>query len=277
MLPLIIPPIVLVLCLGFLVWFLSKKSADPELQERLLVLDQNGRPKRFLFVFSQDWALRLLERMMQRLKLLSLKFHNRFQEFSNFLRRKRQEATVGNEATSQNEEGGLVSVGTEDKDRFWDRWHRRHRASLECEESESTAPIEKEGVGRNSEAVNVSILRSEQGVLIDKPTSRFGNLKKRVASLAQGETEQRFVRKKQSIAPSRKLLSEEELIDRIAKNPKDSASYEELGDYYLANENLEDAKACYRQVIKLSPLNREVKDKVRKLERLLVQREKHRS
>jgi tetratricopeptide (TPR) repeat protein len=277
MLPLIIPPIVLVLCLGFLVWFLSKKSADPELQERLAALDQGGRPKRFLFVFSQDWALRLLERMMQRLKLLSLKFHNRFQEFSNFLRRKRQEATTGNDAASQAEGGELVSVETEDKDHFWDRWHRRHRASLEYEGSESTAPIEKEVGERGPEEVSVSISRSDQEIIADKPASRFSNLKKRVASLAQGETEQRFVRKKQSIVPSRKLLSEEELIDRIAKNPKDSASYEELGDYYLANENLEDAKACYRQVIKLSPLNREVKDKVRKLERLLVQREKHRS
>lgn len=263
--PLIIPPIVFVLCLGFLVWFLSKKSADPSVQERLALAGKAPKPKRFLFFFKEETGIRILERILQRLKLVSLKFHNRFQEFSNFLKRKRERATEWKNALPAQEETPVI-LSEEDKDGFWDRWHRRHRATLE--------PVAKEeGTGETDQNI------SEERVVVNnvggerETSSRFGGLRKKVSALSPASTEY-FSRNKRIVSPPRKLLSEEELIDRIAKNPKDAASYEELGDYYMANENLEDAKACYRQVIKLSPLNREVKEKVRKLERLLVQREK---
>lgn len=265
--PLIIPPIVFVLSLGFLVWFLSKKSTDPALQERLARAGQAPKQKRFLFFFKEETGLRILERLMQRMKLLSLKFHNRFQQFSDFLRRKRERANELREAAN---EKNPITFTEEDKDGFWDKWHRRHRATLEPveKEVEVTPPAMVSGEGER-------VIVNHQSVT--PPTeshSRFGGLRKKVSALAPASNEY-FTRTKRVAAPTRKLLSEEELIDRIAKNPKDAASYEELGDYYMANENLEDAKACYRQVIKLSPLNREVKEKVRKLERLLVQREKH--
>lgn len=264
--PLIIPPIVFVLCLGFLVWFLSKKSADPGVQERLALAGKVPKPKRFLFFFKEETGIRILERILQHLKLVSLKFHNRFQEFSNFLRRKREQATEWKNTPPAQEEKPLV-LSEEDKDGFWDRWHRRHRATLEpVTKEEITSEPENTGEG---ERVTINNVAEGRGT-----ASRFSGLRKKVTALSPTSTEY-FSRNKRTIAPPRKLLSEEELIDRIAKNPKDAASYEELGDYYMANENLEDAKACYRQVIKLSPLNREVKEKVRKLERLLVQREKH--
>lgn len=258
--PLIIPPIVLVVSLGFLVWYLSRKSADPLLRE-LMTPGEAESSKRFWFIFPRDWGLRILERLLQRLKLLSLKFHNRFQEFANFLRRKR-EAAQGTGNTPE-----AVSLESEDKDHFWDRWHRRHRATLPPTGGSEAVAIAKPTLA-GDEAVPVSS--------VSAPTpSRFGELKKRVGALARPEGGEYFARRKREVmTPAKKLLSEEELIDRIAKNPKDAASYEELGDHYLAGENLEDAKACYRQVIKLSPLNREVKDKVRKLERMLIQRDR---
>ncbi len=264
--PLIIPPVVFVLVLGFLVWFLSKKSADPAFQEELIRLGQMPRSKKFLFFFKEETGLRLLERLTQRLKLLSLKFHNRFQQLSDFLRRKREQSHEAAEASLQTEATPLEEG---DKEVFWDRWHRRHRETLE-----PVAVAPEEGI--------VAEKNEEQGerVLVQHtspPTesaSRLSGLRKKVSALAPASAEY-FTRSSKRPVPSvRKLLSEEELIDRIAKNPKDAASYEELGDYYMASENLEDAKACYRQVIKLLPLNREVKDKVRKLERLLVQRER---
>lgn len=265
--PLIIPPIVFVLCLGFLVWFLSKKSADPQIQERLALAGQQPRAKRFLFIFKAGTGLRILERFTQRMKLLSLKFHNRFQALADFLRRKRERANELKELALKN---NPISFGEDDKEGFWDKWHRRHRATLDPvvkRDNATEADTSAEG-----EAVAVTQITPEP-----ETPSRFGGLRKKVSALASGATDEYFTRAKRAPAPTRKLLSEEELIDRIAKNPKDAASYEELGDYYMASENLEDAKACYRQVIKLLPLNREVKDKVRKLERLLVLREKQRS
>lgn len=65
---------------------------------------------------------------------------------------------------------------------------------------------------------------------------------------------------------------EEILIERISMNPRDIEAYERLGDYYLEQDNLTDAKECYRQVLKLSPAYRLVKIKIRRLERLLEKR-----
>lgn len=62
---------------------------------------------------------------------------------------------------------------------------------------------------------------------------------------------------------------EEDFIASIAKNPKDFSAYEKLGDYYMDNGNIKDAKECYRQVLRLSPANRDVKMKIRRLEKML--------
>ena len=62
---------------------------------------------------------------------------------------------------------------------------------------------------------------------------------------------------------------EELLIERIAVNPKDIEAYERLGEYYMEIKSYNDAKECFKQVIKLNPGNRNVKYKIRRLEYLL--------
>lgn len=67
----------------------------------------------------------------------------------------------------------------------------------------------------------------------------------------------------------KKDLFEKILIDRIAANPKDVEAYERLGEYYFEIENWNYSKECFKQVVKLSPQNRNVRMKMRKLERIL--------
>jgi len=62
---------------------------------------------------------------------------------------------------------------------------------------------------------------------------------------------------------------EELLIERIATNPKDIEAYERLGQYYMEIENYEFAKECFKQIVKLNPVNRNAKYTLKKLERLL--------
>ncbi len=57
------------------------------------------------------------------------------------------------------------------------------------------------------------------------------------------------------------LQEEKELINKIAKNPKDKEAYLSLGEFYLERSNLEDAEASFTQVLKLDPEN----EKARKL------------
>jgi len=64
-------------------------------------------------------------------------------------------------------------------------------------------------------------------------------------------------------------IFEKILVERIAANPKDIEAYERLGEYYLEIENLNYSKECFKQVLKLNPQNRSVKNKMRKLERML--------
>ncbi|MCD6149909.1 tetratricopeptide repeat protein [bacterium] len=71
----------------------------------------------------------------------------------------------------------------------------------------------------------------------------------------------------QSAAVKDKL--EETLIERIAINPRDLEAYERLGDYYIERQNFKDALECYRQVLKLSPVNYKARVKIRKLKKFL--------
>jgi len=69
-------------------------------------------------------------------------------------------------------------------------------------------------------------------------------------------------------------VRESDLIARISSSPRDFAAYEGLGDYYLEIGNIQDAKACYRQVLKFSPAQRMVRIKIRRLEKILSQEAK---
>ncbi len=263
---LIIPPIVFLSSLALLFWFLSKKSSDPGVLGRMAQGEMIPPPRRFLFM-REETGLRILEKLTKRLNLLSLKFHNRFNQFSGALRARREKMHQATEA---------ASIAAE-KSRFWERWQRRHGREQEgvMSASEATLPISTE-----TERVAVKLVSKEES-LVDVAREKAGRIREVGRSfgdslVTKSEETVRVFRRRRVTTNGEKRLSEEELIDRIAKNPKDAPAYEELGDYYMEGGNLSDAKACYRQVIKLSPLNREVKEKVRRLERLLVQKEKAR-
>lgn len=72
-----------------------------------------------------------------------------------------------------------------------------------------------------------------------------------------------------STEPSLSLSAEEseekQLIDLIAKNPRDIDSYRRLGFLYCKQGNKEDAKNCFRQVLKLEPGDLEVISKMKEL------------
>ena len=67
----------------------------------------------------------------------------------------------------------------------------------------------------------------------------------------------------------KKNILEDILMERIAINPKDIEAYERLGEYYLEIENWNYAKECFKQVLKLNPRSIGIRNKMRKLERML--------
>ncbi|MDO8241256.1 MAG: hypothetical protein Q7T51_04745 [Candidatus Moranbacteria bacterium] len=65
---------------------------------------------------------------------------------------------------------------------------------------------------------------------------------------------------------------EDLLIERIAANPKDTEAYERLGEYYMEIDSLNDAKECFKQVLKLDPKNRNVRYRMKRLETIMHRR-----
>lgn len=65
-------------------------------------------------------------------------------------------------------------------------------------------------------------------------------------------------------------VSEEEkkYIDAIAENPKDVESYRALCDIYFNQQSYSDARACFRQVLKLDPADEETKAKLESIKGL---------
>ncbi len=262
---LVIPPLIFILSLALLFWFLSKKSTDPAVLGRMADGELVPPPRRILFI-KEETGIRVLEKLTKRLNLLSLKIHNRFNRFSGALRERREKMRQAHEAAS----------AAAEKSRFWDRWQRRHGK----DETGTLAPTEAVlPIAAHTDREVVQHHPSESATSpANEKTVRIREVRKRLSDSLRlkddGGTP--VFRRRQSPSAGARRLSEEELIDRIARNPKDAPAYEELGDFYMEQSNLSDAKACYRQVIKLSPLNREVKEKVRRLERLLVQKERSR-
>ena len=266
MLSLIIPPIVLVLALAFLVYFFSKRL--PTLQARIdrgeIVMDEAASTSVW-WDRVKHAILSLLEKNTRRWKVGLLKAHNQAHEMTDNLRR-RKEASRNRllrseelqqdqqAAFSQPEEKVLLEAPVDDRPMV----------------GQLTLPTS------SSERVNsVVVLKTKQrGESILPPQS------------STGRQSSRFVRRSDRIVPRRSASAQEEssnnnqskeqleaiLIERIVTNPKDVEAYERLGDYYLEQESLTDAKECYRQVLKLSPVNRLVKIKIRRLERVLEKR-----
>ena len=62
------------------------------------------------------------------------------------------------------------------------------------------------------------------------------------------------------------MIEEQKYIQIIAKDPKNIFAYQKLGSLYLEQDNQEDAKAAFKQILKLDPDNQEAKNKLKMLE-----------
>jgi tetratricopeptide (TPR) repeat protein len=258
MLYLIVPPIIIVLTLVLLLWYLSKKASDPLVNERALEMDTLQKRARFQGV--KEWQLRFLEKFAQKSKTSSLRMHNALHNWLQSIRASRKQVA---------EEKQLV-----------EEYHKEEPATEEyireeeVVEHQSVVRVEPTPVERVASSFAIPSLRrhkrggseEQQVTHIPSTTREDKNLDERPMvsdRVALPDTKRPSIRGK---AP------EEDLIGRIATNPKDYEAYEALGDFYMDSGNIKDAKECYRQVLKLSPVQRMVKIKIRRLEKLLSQK-----
>ena len=239
---LVVPPIVVVLSLSFLLWYLSRKGADPVIAEKLLASKRETGG--VSFPRTKEFFLRILEKSGQYFKVTSLRLHNTLHEFTQSVKKSR--AKVHTALVSPAEPRG----GNDSKIIFTD-------------ESVAPTPLEPRAPRSVEALLSTPIVRKER-----VSESAFQVEKKEEIPRPMVSEVAVHPERKKRVHPN--VAREESLIGRIARDPKDFTAYEELGDYYLEMENIKDAKECYRQVLKLSPVHRMVKIKIRRLEKLLT-------
>lgn len=241
---LVVPPIVVVLSLFFLLWYLSRKGDDPTIAQRML---ENGEEHSRFFLRIREFFLKVIEKMAQRFKVSLLRAHNVLNDFTQSVKKTRTKMRPesSSPALSQSVRSG---------------------ASFETAEAEKSQPI------------SVKPEKFSSTDVLSRPIERKGRMAERNTvpeKLAEAvprpmvsETMAHPETRRKTVAEN--SAREESLIARIARDPKDFTAYEELGDHYLEIGNIKDAKECYRQVLKLSPVHRMVKIKIRRLEKLLT-------
>lgn len=266
---LIIPPFIVIFGLGVLLWYLSRRMDDPTTIEKMEALKHSidsGAHSRSLD--RKAFFLKLLEKNASRSKTVTLRIHNFFQHSLEGLREKRKRLDETRKAVEERRHADAASAPR--RSLFGRRKREAESVSLEepvvaSRPEDTVVPTETERPRRSIGAVFQRHIRIE-------PESSAATEPASSSEEAPGISEpvlRRTVAKPDVIpeATMKRNVREESLIARIAENPRDAAAYEELGDHYFAAQNMQDAKACYRQVIKLHPTNRAVKIKIRRLEK----------
>lgn len=225
----IIPPVLIVLSLAGIVYFLMKKApqmaelarketeedqkeAEDLMERRGFLKRTTARVKGINWTGIKNSILSLLEKLMRRLRLVFLKLENSFRKMSEWIKTRKAKAPEKIEYKEEESE-----------------------QEIEIKRTEARMPTD-------------SILKEEEKVI--RPI-----ISDKVVS-PHGRTEM-------------KDRLEDLLIDRIAVDPRDVEAYERLAEYYFEVGNYADAKECYKQVIKLDPKNRNVRYKMRRLERII--------
>lgn len=272
---LVVPPFVIVISFGALLWLLSRRAGDEEVSRNLsLAQAESASGAHSRSLSRRAFFLKLIEKTASRFKTMTLRIHNFFQHSLERVRRRRSELDAIRKHMEQEEEkeekeedqGGSGqetrhSDATPDKARsrgFRSLFGKRGRRKEENEEG-----ISKDTAKR----VPAKSLVSDSDVsgVLSAPPTRPVNTKQDVIS--------KPVLKRETARPDTDMRRpgkdprEVSLLSRIVENPRDISAYEELGDWYFAERSMEDAKECYRQALKLHPTNRAIKIKIRKLEK----------
>lgn len=254
---LVVPPIVVTLSLFFLLWYLSRKGDDPLVAQKIL---ENGDTQSRFLLKVKEFFLKRIEKLAQRFKVSLLRAHNALNEFTQSVKKRR---TSMQPKESPEEIRKEMATQVPEKEASPKQrtsfWSSRNRGS------DDSRPAPVQSARLRDDILNAAIVRKEKGGEQRVSSEEKRELPPRpMVSEAVARPETR----RSSISDGG--LREEDLIARIARDPKDFTAYEELGDHYLETGNIKDAKECYRQVLKLSPVHRMVKIKIRRLEKLLT-------
>ena len=228
----VLPPVIIVISLALIIFLVSRKSLDIEKK----ITESNGREVGSLLSREvKSRGLSFLEKIAHLFKIFSLKTHNWLEEKLRFIRQRKEKIKANNKNNNNFENN---------KNNFFD----------------------ENKVSKNVKNVFKKFFRKEKRygeVSKEKKESKIKNGEKQNTSKKSGVTERRAMISEKVVLPGEKKEELENiLIERIAVDPRDIEAYERLGDYYVGQSNYDDARECYKQVLKLNPHSASVKNKL---------------
>jgi len=260
----IIPPILIVLSLVGIIVILIRKYARSKQQIDEAVRQEQqaeaeGAKKRFVrdvvWGKSKAFFLAILDGMVKFFRFLFFRLGSVFSQWSVKIKTKRQERLEGKKRTQQDAPERNYSDILE-RLRDYKISSRRSRIEIGQDRAEDGGETVAEEMIEETEAIKIS---NAAEVPVKIKNIREKEIRPMVSETAANPEPRAEIRDR----------LEELLIERVAANPKDIEAYERLGEYYMEIKSYEFAKECFKQVIKLDPLNRNVKYKMRRLEHLL--------
>ena len=250
----IVPPILVILSVIGIIVFLAKKAPvvdqmeQEKLAERIGEDGFSGRQELKAGTRLKNSFLVFLEKMIKRFHIIFLRSGNSLKQLGDGIRKQRTPEQAKEELKKQNKSGwSQFSKESESED------ENREEGIFESREDELSARVRSVGSKfklrktRKQEDVEEKVFRPTISDHVVVPA-------KKKQPKQEEETKNRL---------------EELLIERIAANPKDVEAYERLGEYYFEIKNVEHAKECFKQVLKLNPTNKNARYKIRRLERIL--------
>lgn len=246
----IIPPILIILSLaGIIVFFMKKASQIANLgdeddleREREALMAEAGFFKRiFIRLKNVGWNdfkhlfLAVSEKMTRRARILFLKLESKSRDLNDSIRDTKNKHKL--------KRGDVRDAGVEniEKDDIIDKVKNYQPENKKGYLAELKKSVSGDGPEENKEE---RVIRPTVSDRVVTPKVRV-EMKDRLEDL---------------------------LIERIAANPKDTEAYERLGEYYMEIDSMNDAKECFKQVLKLDPKNRNVRYRMRRLEAMMHKR-----
>lgn len=244
----VLPPVIIVISVAFTIFIISRKSFEIE-KEILMTGSRKETDSKLSMAFKSRW-LHLLEKIAHSFKVFSLKTYNRMEAQLSFIRNKKNKID-------------LDKKELEDKVNNGDDKARKISVA-------NNSPVKKETVVEKVELNNsMDVVRGGDKINRFRSIFRRSSIEKVTAQAEDDSMEEdRIMISKEAVYPEEKKEELENiLVERIAADPRDIEAYERLGDYYVSQGNKEDAKSCYKQVLKLNPKSLSVRNKLNRFSR----------
>ena len=223
-----------------------KLPENPQFSAReTLAGEMKNRLEAIKYSSYQPLILNWLEKLLRKIRIFILKTDNLFIDWIGSARERSQVWTIRSKAWME------------------------HRRLKKREKNQILETLDKAEISHELEKIKAEVAKDEDRAFKEKVEVINGENFKDKQTEEIETADSSIVLEEPAFGPDAILAEEEKkCIDAIAQNPKDMLAYRTLGFVYLKQKNYSDARACFRQILKLNPEDTEVLNKLEEIKGL---------